>query len=79
MSTILRAGGVILGAVAATACADRDNPTALADLQADVRYASQGRTRRDQINEFRRRSEERSTKIYQAYERIADIEAGGEG
>jgi hypothetical protein len=37
MSTILRAGGAILVAVAATACADRDNPTALADLQADVR------------------------------------------
>ena len=36
MSTILRGGGAILVAVAAAACADRDNPTALADLQVDV-------------------------------------------
>ena len=36
MSTILRAGGAILVAVAAAGCADRDNPTALADLQVDV-------------------------------------------
>ncbi len=36
MSTILRAGGAILVAVAAAACADRDNPTALAHLQVDV-------------------------------------------
>ena len=36
MSRILGAGGAILVAVAAAACADRDNPTALADLQVDV-------------------------------------------
>lgn len=36
MSRIFRAGGAILVAVAAGACADRDNPTALGDLQVDV-------------------------------------------
>ena len=36
MSTIARAGGIALLTLAAAACADRDNPTALADLQADV-------------------------------------------
>ncbi len=36
MSRMLSAGGAILVAVAAAACADRDNPTALADLQVDA-------------------------------------------
>lgn len=36
MSTIARAGGMALLTLVAAACADRDNPTALADLQADV-------------------------------------------
>jgi hypothetical protein len=36
MSKILRAGGAILVAVAVAACADRDNPTALGDLQVDA-------------------------------------------
>lgn len=36
MSTIFRAGGAILLAFATATCADRDNPTALADLQVDV-------------------------------------------
>ena len=36
MSRILSAGGAILVAVASGACADRDNPTALGDLQVDV-------------------------------------------
>ena len=38
MSRILSAGGAILVAVATGACADRDNPTALADLQVDVLF-----------------------------------------
>lgn len=36
MSTLIRAGGAILVAVAAAGCADRDNPIALGDLQVDA-------------------------------------------
>ncbi len=36
MSKLMRTGGAILVAFATATCADRDNPTALADLQMDV-------------------------------------------